>query len=43
MLDKLLDESVGINVAQEIFDGFVLNFGVLDSIVDGLDILGLPE
>jgi hypothetical protein len=42
MLDKLLDES-GINVAQEIFDGFVLNFGVLDSIVDGLDILGLPE
>jgi hypothetical protein len=29
MLDELIDES-GVNVAQEIFDGFVLNFGVLD-------------
>jgi hypothetical protein len=29
MLDKLIDES-GVNVAQKIFDGFVLDFGVLD-------------
>jgi hypothetical protein len=39
LIDKLIDES-GINVAQEIFDGFILDFGVLDGIVDGL---GLPE
>jgi hypothetical protein len=29
MLDELIDES-GVNVVQEIFDGFVPNFGVLD-------------
>jgi hypothetical protein len=29
-LDERIDES-GVDVVQEIFDGLVLNFGVLDS------------
>ena len=28
-MDELIDES-GVDVAQKIFDGLVLNFGVLD-------------
>jgi len=42
-LDELIDES-GVDVAQEIFDGLVVNFGVLDDkgALKDINMLGIP-